>query len=32
MLDGTEPDGLSLQKLYRAAVEWERQRIVLGMS
>ena len=26
ILDGTEPSGLSLGKLYRAPMEWERQR------
>jgi ParB-like chromosome segregation protein Spo0J len=26
ILEGTEPDGLSLEKLYRAPVEWEEQR------
>lgn len=26
ILNGTEPDGLSLQKLYRAPVLWEEQR------
>jgi hypothetical protein len=26
ILDGTEPSELSLQKLYRAPMEWERQR------
>jgi hypothetical protein len=26
ILDGTEPSGLSLEKLYRAPMEWERQR------
>jgi hypothetical protein len=28
--EGTEPDGLSLEKLYRAPVEWEEQRRLLG--
>jgi hypothetical protein len=31
ILGGTEPDGLSLEKLYRAPVEWEEQREVLAM-
>jgi len=26
VLAGTEPDGLSLEKLYRLPVKWERQR------
>jgi hypothetical protein len=26
ILDGEEPDGLSLEKLYRAPVGWEEQR------
>jgi len=30
ILDGTEPDGLSLEKLYQAPVEWEEQRGMLG--
>ena len=30
ILDGTEPDGLSLEKLYRLPVEWEEQRQALG--
>jgi len=30
ILAGTEPDGLSLEKLYQAPVEWEEQRRVLG--
>ena len=30
ILDGTEPDGLSLEKLYRLPVEWAEQRQVLG--
>jgi hypothetical protein len=25
ILDGREPSGLSLEKLYRAPMEWERQ-------
>jgi len=29
ILDGTEPDGLSLEKLYQMPVEWEEQRRVL---
>ena len=30
ILDGTEPDGLSLEKLYQAPVVWEEQRRTLG--
>jgi hypothetical protein len=30
ILDGTEPDGLSLEKLYRAPMAWEEQRRVMG--
>jgi hypothetical protein len=30
ILDGTEPDGLSLERLYRAPVGWEEQRHSLG--
>jgi hypothetical protein len=30
ILEGTEPSGLSLEKLYRAPMEWERQRQDLG--
>jgi ParB-like chromosome segregation protein Spo0J len=30
ILDGTEPDGLSLEKLYRLPVEWEEQRRAVG--
>jgi hypothetical protein len=30
ILNGTEPDGLSLGKLYRAPTEWEEQRRTLG--
>ena len=30
IMDGTEPDGLSLEKLYRAPMEWEGQRQGLG--
>jgi hypothetical protein len=30
ILGGTEPDGLSLEKLYQAPVVWEEQRQVLG--
>ena len=30
VLAGTEPDGLSLEKLYRAPSEWECQRRTLG--
>jgi len=32
ILEGTEPSGLSLEKLYRAPVDWESQRQQLGMS
>ena len=32
ILDGTEPDGLSLEKLYQAPEVWEEQRRVLGRS
>ena len=32
ILAGTEPDGLSLEKLYRAPMGWEEQRRVLGRS
>ena len=32
ILDGTEPSGLSLAKLYRAPMEWERQRQELSPS
>jgi len=32
ILQGTEPDGLSLEKLYRLPAEWEEQRRVLGES
>jgi hypothetical protein len=32
ILDGTEPDGLSLGKLYRLPVGWNEQRQVLGAS
>jgi len=32
ILDGTEPSGLSLGKLFRAPMEWESQRQELGMS
>ena len=31
ILDGTEPDGLSLEKLYRVPTSWQEQRRVLGM-
>ncbi len=31
VLDGTEPSGISLEKLYRAPMEWERQRQELGL-
>jgi AraC-like DNA-binding protein len=30
IVDGTEPGGLSLEKLYRAPMVWEEQRRVLG--
>jgi hypothetical protein len=30
IVDGTEPDGLSLEKLYRAPIIWQEQRQVLG--
>jgi hypothetical protein len=30
VLEGTEPDGLSLEKLYRAPAAWEEQRRALG--
>jgi hypothetical protein len=30
VLDGGEPSGLSLEKLYRAPMEWEDQRQMLG--
>ena len=29
VLDGTEPDGLSLEKLYQMPVGWEEQRRAL---
>lgn len=32
LLNGTEPDGLSLEKLYRAPMEWGEQRRVLGFT
>ena len=32
ILEGTEPSGLSLQKLFRAPMEWESQRQKLAMS
>ena len=31
VLDGAEPSGLCLEKLYRAPMEWERQRQELGL-
>jgi hypothetical protein len=31
ILEGTEPDGLSLEKLFRLPADWERQRDALGM-
>jgi hypothetical protein len=30
ILDGTEPDGLSLEMLYRAPMGWEEQRRAVG--
>lgn len=30
--EGTEPNGLSLDNLYRAPVEWEQQRNALGRN
>jgi len=32
ILAGTEPDGLSLEQLYRAPMEWEEQRRALGFT
>ena len=32
LTDGTEPDGLSLEKLYRVAAPWEEQRRSLGVG
>lgn len=32
ILDGTEPDGSSLNKLYQAPVLWEEQRRALGVG
>jgi hypothetical protein len=32
ILNGTEPDGFSLDKLYGAPVMWEEQRQVLGQG
>jgi hypothetical protein len=32
IVTGQEPDGLSLAKLYRAPVEWEEQRMMVGMG
>jgi len=32
ILDGTEPDGLSLGKLYQLPMAWDEQRTVLGGS
>lgn len=32
ILNGTEPDGLSLEKLFRAPMEWTEQRRVLGFD
>jgi hypothetical protein len=31
ILAGREPDGLSLDKLYRAPMEWEEQRRMIGL-
>jgi hypothetical protein len=30
ILDGTEPDSLSLEKLYQAPTSWQAQRQALG--
>jgi len=30
ILNGTEPDGLTLEELYQAPVLWEEQRRMLG--
>jgi len=32
VLDGAEPSGLSLKKLFRAPMEWEAQRQEIGAS
>jgi len=32
IIEGTEPDGLSLEKLYRLPVGWEQQRRAVGAS
>ena len=32
VLNGTEPDGLSLEKLYQAPMDWEEQRRDLGFE
>jgi hypothetical protein len=32
IIEGTEPDGLSLDKLYGLPAEWEKQKQVLGGS
>ena len=32
LLKGSEPDGLSLEKLFRAPMEWTEQRRVLGFT
>lgn len=32
ILEGTEPSGLSLEKMYRAPMDWERQRQALGIA
>jgi len=31
IIEGTEPSGLSLEKLFRLSADWERQRDALGM-
>jgi len=31
IIEGTEPSGLSLEKLFRLPADWERQRDALGM-
>jgi hypothetical protein len=30
VLEGEEPDGVSLEKLYRLPADWEEQRRVVG--
>jgi len=32
ILEGTEPSGLSLEKLYRAPMDWEKQRQAFGIA